>query len=127
MHGSGDAANSALIGGRLVALVRIRVLDEVRWVYGWSQNMWREIVAGGGPARSRTPPSITPGSVAAPARSALSQWQTEPDFLAELLESASTPEDLRELLSDDEDSPAPQTVRRQVTWSADLSSVDNVG
>ena len=50
VHGSGDVANAALIGGRLVALMRIRVLDEVRWVYEWSQDMWREIVAGDGPA-----------------------------------------------------------------------------
>ena len=53
VHGSGDAANAALIGGRLVALVRIRALDEVRWVYGWSQEMWREIIAGDGPAHPR--------------------------------------------------------------------------
>jgi hypothetical protein len=61
VHGSGDAANAALINGRMVALMRIRVLDEVRWVYGWSQSMWREIVAGDGPTHSRTPPSIAPG------------------------------------------------------------------
>ena len=79
VHGSGDVANAALIGGRLVALVRIRVLDEVRWVYGWSQDMWREIAAGDGPAHPETQPSIAPGEVAAPARNALLQKQAEPE------------------------------------------------
>ena len=65
VHGSGDVANAALINGRMFALVRIRVLW-VQWVYGWSQSMWREIVAGDGPTHSRTPPSIAPGRVAAP-------------------------------------------------------------
>ena len=53
VHGSGDVANAALIDGRLVALVRIRALEEVRWAYGWSQDMWREILAGDGPAHTR--------------------------------------------------------------------------
>ena len=60
VHGSGDAANAALMqhaggircAGMMVALERIRVLDEIRWAYGWSADMWREVIDGAQPSHA---------------------------------------------------------------------------
>ena len=60
VHGSGDAANAALMqhdggtrcAGMMVALERNRVLDEIRWAYGWSADMWREVIGGAQPSHA---------------------------------------------------------------------------
>ena len=90
VHGSGDMANAALMqfdsgsrcAGMMVALERIRVLDEIRWAYGWSTNMWREVLNGAQPLHVPTAPA-------------------SPESMNALLNSAGTPEDLQELLEDE--------------------------
>ena len=119
VHGSGDAANAALMqhdggawcGGMIVALERIRVLDEIRWAYGWSADMWREVISGAQPSHASPSPAV-PGSIDA------------------LLDSAGTPEDLQELLDDDSSSheqPLAAASGKRVTWAAAISSTIGYG
>ena len=115
VHDSGDAANAALMqhdggarcAGMMVALERIRVLDEIRWVYGWSADMWREVIGGAQP--SYAPPA-----------------PVDPDSLDALLDSAGTSDDLQGLLDDTVSSsyeqPRAAASSKRVTWSAAVSS-----
>ena len=120
VHGSGDAANAALMqhdggnrcAGMMVALERIRVHDEIRWAYGWSADMWREVIDGAQPSHAPTAP-------------------LNPDSRNALLISAGTPADVQELLDDEGSSiheqPRAAANGKSVTWTATIENLITSG